>query len=304
MNAGAASGGLHPWQRAREISFVLWVVLGLNWAVALCKLLIGHWTNSTTIFADGLHSFSDGTSNIIGLVGISIARHPADLDHPYGHEKYETLAATVIGFLLLFVSGRIYWEALQSFLGARPPVQITALSFAVMGATLAVNLFVVWYERRRAVALNSELLKADSWHTLTDVWVTLSVLAALVGIRLGIPYVDSLFAMGIATVIVFTALGLLKVSSDILCDKAPLEPVCIERIVRRVEGVRDCHEIRTRGKPDAVYVDLHVLVDNEMTVSASHRLANLIERDIRRELSVVHDVVVHIEPVSHGHDEI
>jgi len=167
-----------------------------------------------------------------------------------------------------------------------------------------VNLFVVWYERRRAVALNSELLKADSWHTLTDVWVTLSVLAALVGIRLGIPYVDSLFAMGIATVIVFTALGLLKVSSDILCDKAPLEPVCIERIVRRVEGVRDCHEIRTRGKPDAVYVDLHVLVDNEMTVSASHRLANLIERDIRRELSVVHDVVVHIEPVSHGHDEI
>ena len=302
MTADAASGVLGARERARGISFVLWVVLGLNWVVAALKLLIGHWTQSTTIFADGLHSFSDGTSNIIGLVGISIAGHPADYDHPYGHEKYETLAATGIGVLLLFVAGRIYWEAFQSFIGARPAAQIGGLSFLVMGATLLVNVFTVVYERRQAARFRSDLLKADSVHTLTDVFVTLSVLGALVAIRMGVPKADSIAAMGVATVIVVTAAGLLKVSSDVLCDKAPIEPSRVEEIVRRVEGVRDCHEIRTRGRADAVYVDMHVLVDGEMTVLASHDLANIIERDIRRDISGVQDVVVHIEPVSHGHD--
>ena len=100
------------------------------------------------------------------------------------------------------------------------------------------------------------------------------------------------------------AVRILKRGSDVLVDKAVIEVERIEKIVRRVSGVKDCHEIRTRGRLDDVYVDLHVLVDNEMTVMASHKLANIIEHNIRQEIPSVHDVVVHIEPVSHDHHEI
>jgi cation diffusion facilitator family transporter len=286
--------------RARQVAWVLWVILGLNWAVALAKILLGLATRSIAVTADGLHSFSDGASNIIGLVAIRIARHPADEDHPYGHQKYETLASTAIAFLLFLVAFRIYSEAFRGIFHPEPTV-VGGLSFVVMGATLLVNFFVVAYEKRAAKRLNSDLLKSDSQHTMTDIFVTLSVLASLIGTKLGVPYLDAGFSFVVATVILFTAFDILKKSSDVLCDKVVLDAAEVKRIVTGIRGVRDCHEIRSRGKADDVYLDLHVLVDNEMTVVASHDVANEIEKNLRQAFPVVHDVVVHIEPVSHGH---
>lgn len=289
--------------RTRQVAFVLWITLALNWSVALLKLIFGFTTQCMVIVADGIHSFSDGTSNIIGLIAIHIAGHPADRDHPYGHQKYETLAAALISFFLFAVSFGIIREAILSF--SRPKAtEVNRLSFLLMGGTFLVNLFVVWYERKKGRLLKSELLLSDSWHTMTDIFITLTVVAALVGISFHIPYLDSIFSILIAAIIVVIAVGILKRSSDILVDKAVIETERIERIVRRVKGVRDCHEIRTRGRMDDVYVDLHVLVDNDMTVLTSHGLANIIEHELRKEIPGVRDVVVHIEPVSHGHREV
>lgn len=286
--------------RTRRLAKVLWITLALNWTVASFKLLFGLSTRCMVIVADGVHSFADGTSNIIGLVAIYFSDHPADEDHPYGHQKYETLASAMIAFLLFAVSVGIFKEAIAGLLHPKEP-QVSMLSFGVMTFTLVVNLFVVWYERREGKILQSDLLMSDSWHTLTDVFVTLSVFVALAGIYLRIPRMDSIFSLIIAGVIVVTAFGILKSSSDVLCDKAVLDTDRIKKIVRSVSGVRDCHEIRTRGRIDDIYVDLHVLVDNQMTVIMSHNLANLIEKNIKKEIPEVHDVVVHIEPVSHEH---
>ncbi len=290
-------------ERARQVGVVLWVVLVLNWLVALVKLLLGLATSSMAIFADGLHSFTDGASNIIGLVAVSIASRAPDHKHPYGHQKYETLASTGIAVLLFMVALRIYKEGILGLFHEKKP-EISAVTFILMGFTFLVNLFVVWYEKKKAREFKSEILTSDSWHTMTDIFVTLSVLLALVGIRLNIPKLDAIFALIIATVIVVTALGILKRGTDILTDKAVFDESLIDKIVRQVDGVRDCHEIRTRGKADDVYVDLHVLVDNQMTVLASHHVANLIEKKIRQEIPGVHDVVVHVEPISHGHEEL
>lgn len=192
-------------------------------------------------------------------------------------------------------------EAILGLMRPRVP-EVNALSFTVMGVTFVINLFVTIYERKKGLALKSELLLSDSWHTMTDLFVTLSVVVALVGICFNIPKLDALFSFFIAGMIIVIAIRILKRSSDVLCDKAVLETARVERIVRAVPGVKDCHEIRTRGKADDVYVDLHVLVENNMTVSASHHLANVIESRIRQEIPEVHDVVVHIEPLSHEHD--
>lgn len=291
-------------EKTRQAGRVLWIALALNWLVALLKLALGFFTGSMTIIADGLHSFSDGASNIIGLVALSIAAHGPDKDHPYGHQKFETLASTAIGVLLFLVAFRIYKEAAMGIFTDRPAPEVSWLSFGLMGSTLLVNFFVVWYEKKKARELQSELLNNDAWHTLTDIFVTISVLVALVGIRLNVPRLDALFALFIATVILVTAFRILKRSTDILTDKAVIDQSLIEKVVRSVGGVKDCHEIRTRGRKDDAYVDLHVLVDNQMSVLESHRVATLIENNIKKEIPGVRDVVVHIEPVSHGHEEL
>ncbi|OIO39566.1 MAG: cation transporter [Candidatus Omnitrophica bacterium CG07_land_8_20_14_0_80_50_8] len=297
MNAAA---NLTRPTRVHQIAVVLWVTLGLNWLVAALKIMFGLVTGCMVIIADGAHSFSDGTSNIIGLIAIHVSASPPDNGHPYGHQKYETLASAVIAFLLFVVSFSIFKEAIHSFIHPTQP-EVNALSFGLMTFTLVVNLFVVWYERRAGRRLKSDLLISDAWHTLTDVLVTLTVFVALAGIYWNVPRMDSIFSLLIAAVIVTTALGILKTSSDVLCDKAVLDLGQIEKIVRSVDGVQGCHQIRTRGRTDDIYVDLHVLVDNEMTVARSHQLANTIEHDIKNAKPGIHDVVVHVEPVSHQH---
>lgn len=299
----ASADRLTQTDRALQVSKVLWITLLLNWSVAAMKLVLGLTTNCMVVVADGLHSFSDGASNLVGLAGIYVAGRPADRTHPYGHHKYETLAATAIGFLLLMVALRIFKEAVFGLIRPQKP-EVHTLSFVVMAVTFAVNLAVVAYERVMARRLNSELLRADSWHTLTDVFVSLTVLVALVGIKLDFKMLDPIFSMLIGGVIVATALSILKSSTDVLSDHAVLDVARIERIARRTPHVRDCHEIRSRGREDQVYVDLHVLVDATMNVAEAHRVANMIERDIRNEIPAVVDVVVHIEPDSHDHHEL
>lgn len=294
---------LSPADRTKQVAFVLWLTLFLNWLVSFLKVLLGLFTHCMVILADGIHSLADGASNVVGLIAIYFSGRPADSSHPYGHRKYETLASLLIAVFLTAVAAGILKEAIQGFFHPRSP-QVNALSFALMSFTLIVNIAVVLYERNQGRLLQSDFLLSDSQHTLSDIFVTLSVFAALVAIRLRIPFVDSIFSCVIAAFIVMTAVRIVKQSSDVLCDRAVLEAERIEQIVRRIEGVKDCHEIRTRGSIDNVHVDLHVLVDEDMTVSDSHRLANLIERNIRGQVHGVRDVVVHIEPLSHGHDEL
>ncbi len=290
-------------ERARGIALVLWITLLLNWGLALLKILFGWSTQCMVIVADGFHSLSDGTSNIVGLIGIHISGRPADDKHPYGRHKYETLASVVIASLLFIVSFGILQHSILGLIRPQNPI-VTQASFWVMGVTLGVNLVVVWYERAAAKRLHSQLLHSDSWHTLTDVFVTLGVFVALIGIRLNFPILDSIFSLAIAFAIAFVALKILKWSSDVLTDRAVLDPTVIESIARRVTGVAGCHEVRTRGNEHAIHVDMHVLVDPEMTVEASHRLANKVEHDIKKEIIGVYDVVVHIEPTTHDHSEL
>ena len=290
-------------ERTRQIALVLWITLALNWGVSALKIFFGLATRCMAITADGVHSLSDGTSNIVGLIAIYISGRPADKGHPYGHQKYETLASGAIAILLFIVAAGIFRKAIDGFIKNTTP-EVNFFSFAVMGSTLLVNLFVVWYERKKGHLLQSDFLISDSWHTLTDVFVTVGVFIALIGIGLKVPRLDAIVSFFVAIVIVIAAIRIVKSSSDVLCDKAVLETGKIERIVRGIEGVKDCHEIRTRGRMDSVYVDLHVLVDNDMTTFASHHLANLIERNIRKEIPDVCDVVVHIEPLEHRHEEV
>src|SRR5512139_4217767 len=152
------SAGAADVARTRTVRLVLWVVLGLNVAVAAAKYLYGLATASIAMQADGFHSLFDGTSNVVGLIGLAVAVRPPDRDHPYGHAKYETYAAAIIGAMLLLAAWRVgaaAWLRLSD--GGEPP-RVDAGSFIVMLVTLGVNIGVAAWERRMGTKLRSELL--------------------------------------------------------------------------------------------------------------------------------------------------
>lgn len=303
MITGASRSTISVEPRFRKIRFVLWVVLALNWAVAALKIVVGVYTHCMAMVTDGIHSFSDGASNIVGLVGMSIAANPADEDHPYGHSKFETIAALIIAFSLFFAAATVVEEGARRLFDDSSP-EVNAISFAVMLVTLAVNAFTAWWERKKAMALKSDLLSADAWHTFSDLFVSLSVLVALVAIKAGAFWLDEAVSLGIGAFIAWIAVQILRRSLDVLSDHVALDKKAVRDVVMGIQGVSDCHEIRSRGRQDDVRIDLHVLVDPEMSVEESHKLANLIELSLRQFMAGVTDVLVHIEPMHHDHREL
>ncbi len=283
--------------RVAHIRRALMVILLLNVAVAFAKLGWGWFSGSVSMQADGFHSLFDGTSNIVGLVGLALAARPADRDHPYGHGKYETYASAVIGAMLALAAYKVGSTAISRLLEGSPPPRVDAISFAIMIGTLAVNLAATTYERRLGKRLGSEILIADASHTASDAIVSVGVIAGLVAIRLGYPIADPLIALAVAGVITYTAFRVFGQAGVTLSDAARIDPGEISTVCRSVPGVLGCHHIRTRGSRAEVYVDLHVQVDPASSVVEGHRVAEEVERALCDRFSQVVDVVAHLEPL-------
>jgi cation diffusion facilitator family transporter len=279
-----------------RIRQILVLILVLNWAVALVKIFYGFFSRCASITADGFHSLSDGTSNIIGLIGIRLACQPKDKDHPYGHKKYETFFSLVIAAGLFWVCFNILKEGVKRLYNPVLP-RIDAISFAVMLVTLAVNILVMRYEYSKGKLLQSDILVSDSMHTRADIFTSVSVVIALVAIKLGYPVIDSVATIIISLFIGWAGFNIAKESSDILCDTAAIVDVKkISGIVLGIKGVNACHKIRTRGRPDDIHLDLHVQVNPDMHMDTAHKISYTIEEEIKKNIPEITDVLVHMEP--------
>jgi cation diffusion facilitator family transporter len=281
--------------RFRRIKQVLWQILGANLLVAAAKIVVGLATGSISMVADGFHSTMDGSSNVLGLVGLAIASRPPDQDHPYGHQKFETFATLGIGLLLLLAGWNIFTSAVSRLTVGGAP-EVTGVSFAVMLVTMLVNWLVTRYEHRWGDELRSPILLADAAHTRSDIFVSLSVLAGLIAVKLGWPWIDAAVALVIVVVIGHTGWQIIRSASRVLSDTAVVDPATVAKIARSVEGVKSTHKIRSRGTDQAIYLDLHIQVDGSMAVEEAHRLGHLVQARLIEELGIT-DVVVHVEPV-------
>lgn len=278
-----------------SVKRILIYTLLLNLMVAGAKLVYGYMTSSLSMMADGYHSLFDGTSNIVGLVGIWLAYHPPDMNHPYGHKKYETFAALGISLLLFLACYQILWDAYLRF---KDPVipEVTIYSVLVMAVTMGVNGYVMMWERRRGRDLRSEILIADSLHTQSDLFASVSVLISLGAVYIGVPVVDPVAAFIIAILIGRTGYEILLDAAKVLSDYSRISPDLIRDVVLGVKGVEECHDIRTRGTATDVYVDLRLHVPPNMKIEEAHHLAHKVEDRIKEEFSEVTEVVVHVEP--------
>lgn len=282
-------------KRYAEVSRVLVRVLALNLLVAGAKIGVGLWSGAVSVLSDGFHSLTDSTSNVAALIGIHLARRPPDDTHPYGHRKFETLASAGIFVFLLLLLLEVLRTAVTR-LGSPEPVEVSPLTVGVMVVTLGINLLVVRYESSAGRRLNSELLLADATHTRSDVLTSGTVLAALAGVALGFPQLDALAALVIAGFIGYAAWGIARTTTDILADRVVMDEAQVRAVIMQVDGVIGCHQIRTRGTNDHIFLDLHLWLPARLPLVDAHRLSHVVKDRLMAHFPAVRDVVIHIEP--------
>jgi len=282
-------------ERYSAVVRVLYRVLFLNLAVAIVKIVLGYMTGAVSILSDGFHSLTDSASNVVALVGVSIARRPPDEDHPYGHRKYETFASLGILVFLILVLVQVLGAAYDRLVSGGTP-RVFPEGIGIMALTLIVNLFVVLYEEREARRLKSEVLRADARHTRSDVLTTGAVLGALLGVWFGYPLLDPLAAVVVAAFIGRAGWAIAQEASRILADEIVIAEGDVRSVVAAVPEVLGCHRVRTRGSADHVFMDLHVWLDAQTPLQSAHATSHIVKDLLMRRFPHVADVVIHIEP--------
>ncbi|WP_342771523.1 cation diffusion facilitator family transporter, partial [Methanoculleus sp. UBA331] len=192
-------------------------VLILNLVVALAKAVFGLLAGSVSMVADALHSGFDSFSNVVGIVALYFAEKPPDPKHPYGHGKIETLGTLVIGAMLLLTAAGVLFEGYRRLVAPVAPV-ITSVTVGVMIGTLAVNIAISTYEKRKGEEYHSQILIADSMHTRSDVFVSIAVLAGFLAVRLGYPTADPVIAFIIGILIARLGVGVIYEAAQVLTD--------------------------------------------------------------------------------------
>lgn len=282
--------------RTQAVRRVLWVVLAFNLAVTVVKIAVGVYTGALAVVADGFHSVVDSSANLVGLLGVWAAARPADANHPYGHQKFEAVATLGIGGLLLIAAFEIGRGSVERLLGAAQPPQVTPTIIGLLAVTFVVNFLLSRYEAREGRRLNSLLLAADAAHTRTDLFVTTSVIGALIGTRLGLVWLDPLVAGAVVVLLFRAAFTILRSTSAVLTDSVAADPAVVGSIAQGVPGVTAVGAVRSRGRDDAAYVDLNIRVNPAMNTDQAHSVASEVEHRIAVAMPGVVDTVVHIEP--------
>ncbi len=291
-----AGNGKNGVTQNQQVQRVLLTTLVLNIIVAAAKIIIGLLTGALAITADGFHSMIDGTGNVVGLIAVRIADLPPDDDHPYGHSRFETLAALVIGSLLLLTAWEIIQGVLERLSSGDTPV-LTPLAFGVMLSTLMVNILVSRYQIRAGHRLNSQILLADAQNTRADVLVTISVLVSMaLTVITGWSGVDVVAALLVTLLIGRAAIKILQQTGRVLVDTAPYSSAQLTPYVQAIPAVDRVLRVRSRGTEDAAHIDVDVQVAPNMTAEQTAAVGDAIRANLDENLSGVREVEVHFAP--------
>lgn len=287
-------------QRLKETRKVLFLILILNWVIATIKVTVGLMSNSTAVLSNGLESYADGASNIVGIIALKFCLAPVDEDHPYGHGKFETFATAVIGSLLLFAGYKIFRESLSKILnyvinGVVPEVSFEPILIVVLSLTLLANIFIVSYELKKGKELKSSLLIADAQHTKTDLVATSVVILSCFLTNIFHMF-DPILSLVISIYIFKTAFDIFSDISQVFSDHSRVEKKFIQERVKNYPEIIDAHNIRSRGMSNQIFLDFHLNMNKDLTLLEAHRITELLEKDIFESNEDIIDITIHMEP--------
>lgn len=283
----------------RGVRRVLILTLVLNLLVVAGKLVAGLMAGSLSVISDAIHSSVDSLNNVVGLVIVRFAQAEPDDEHPYGHAKFETLAAFAIAGFLFVTCYQIVVTSFSRILSQESHVpEISLLTIATMVVTIVANIIVTVYEHREGVRLKSEFLIADAIHTRSDVLVSASILTGLFVIRAGYYWIDPILSLGVAVMIAWNGYKIFKSTVPVLVDAAPVSADRIVAIAEAVPGVHSVHDVRSRGGSGKMFIEMHMHVGPE--VERDHIAAHAITEEVERRLADVFGrvlVTIHVEPL-------
>ena len=285
-------------ERYRATRNVTLVGSALDLALGIAKIIIGYLAHSQALIADGIHSLSDLGTDFMVLWAARHAHRKPDRDHPYGHGRIETVATVALGMILVAVAAGIAWESLHRLFEPDLLLQPGPLALTVAAISVLSKEWIYHYTMRVAKRLNSNLLKANAWHSRSDAISSIVVVIGIIGVMLGYPFLDAVAAVVVALLIARIGWDLSWSSLRELIDTA-LDAEEVRRIrdsILAVDGVRTLHMLRTRRSGGMAFVDVHLLVDPQVSVSEGHQIGERVRHTLLADSSDVGDVTVHIDP--------
>jgi cation diffusion facilitator family transporter len=287
-----------------EVRKVLIITLLLNLFVLGLKALVGYWTGSLSLLADALHSVTDSANNVLGLIASKFSSPKPDREHPYGHSKFEAVGALGIASFLGIACFEILQGAIERILkGGGEPVRISPPQLWLLLIVLGVNIFVAFYERAVGRRVGSSILIADATHTMSDIWVTISVIAGLIGVWLGYQWMDLVLSFPVALLVFWSGWSVLKENLPWLVDQMAIAPEVIHAIATSIPGVINCHDIASRGVLGRqVFIEMHLIVDAP-DVETAHHITEEVESRLEERFRPVR-ILIHVEPPGYKSEQI
>lgn len=275
------------------------VTIVINIFLAFIKITAGIIGKSSAIIADGFHSLSDVLSTFVVIAGLKISSKEADKQHPYGHEKYESVFAKILSILLLLTGAFIGFESFKILISGEftKPKNI-ALIAAIISIIIKEGMY--WYTIKTARKIKSISMEADAWHHRSDAFSSIGTFVGILGAQLGFPALDPIAGIVVSIFIVKVGVDLYIKSVKELIDESASEELIIlmKEKIYSIEGVEEIKSLKSRIFGNKIYVDLEIFVDQDITVKEGHDIAEKVHDKLEKEIQDIKHCMVHIEPCS------
>ncbi|MCR5662550.1 MAG: cation diffusion facilitator family transporter [bacterium] len=286
--------------KSKTILKVSAISIAVNLFLTVFKFLAGWLANSSAMISDAIHSASDVFSTFIVIAGDRIGRKKSDLDHQYGHERMECAAAIVLAVLLIITGINIGKNGFKNLTDPKALTIPGQLALIAALVSIATKEWMFWYARGAAKKIHSTSLMADAWHHRSDSLSSIGALLGIWGARLGYPYLDPLAAIIIALLIIKASIDIFKDAINKLVDKACDEETSqkINDLIKAQEGVLRVDDIKTRLFGNHIYADIEIAADGDLTLRASHEIAEKVHDAVEKNFPDVLHCAVHVNPFS------
>lgn len=276
-------------EKGARLSLIAYILL------SIAKLGVGYFAGSKALFADGLNNSTDILASLAVIIGLKIARKPADEDHAYGHFRAETIASLIASFIMIAVGIDVLYKAVIATIYFSPKAPDLISAYTAIACTIIIY-FVYRYNKKIAKKINSAGLMAAAKDNLSDAWVSIGTAVGIIASQFGFPWVDPLAATIVGGLIIKTGFDIFKGATHNLTDGYDRGE--IDKVVERldiIEGIHHVSAIRARLHGNVTHMDIIIHVDAEMTVSKAHRLTEEAEKVLSEEFDIT-EVMIHVEP--------
>ena len=286
-----------PIERAAAASRSTWVSVGVNVVLSTVQIVVGVLAKSQALVADGIHSLSDLVSDFVVLFASHHGKKDADLDHPYGHQRFETAASLVLGLLLLAVGAGMLWSAFRKLENPETVQQVHIIALWVACAALIAKETLFRYMLRVAKRVKSSMLVANAWHARSDAASSLVVGIGIIGNLAGYPILDPIAALIVGFMVARMGWSFGWDALHDLMDRAvdEQEVAAIRATLLDTPGVSGVHDVHTRKMGDMIVVDAHLEVDAAISVEAGHDIAVAARQRVLQRHRVL-NLMTHVDP--------